>query len=138
MDLGRLGRPCAAVAGRPHAVHQGTSRFSSGALPEPWQLLLGRSHREGAANGRVNIAVADGLDLIDRSMLLCYEAIEFEPTVPAAVLQFDIIRRNLKDELRYAPQCAGVMGSGAANHGAAEHLPVRPRLVGPEIPRPKR
>ena len=44
-------------------------------------------------------------------MLLCYEAIEFEPTVPAAVLQFDLIRRILKEELRLAPRAAGVMGN---------------------------
>ena len=80
-------------------------------LPEPWGMLLGRSHRDGWANGRVNIAAAEELGLIDRSMLLCYEAIEFEPAVPGAVLQFDNIRRNLKEELRLAPQAVGVMGN---------------------------
>jgi hypothetical protein len=80
-------------------------------LPEPWQMVLGRSHRDGWANGRVNIAAGEELELIDRSMLFCYEAIEFEPTVPAATLQFDLIRRNLKEELLYAPKAAGVMGN---------------------------
>jgi hypothetical protein len=80
-------------------------------LPEPWRMLLGRSHRDGWANGRVNIAAAEELDLIGRSVLLCYEAIEFEPCSPAGVLQFDTIRRNLKEELRLAPNAAGVMGN---------------------------
>jgi hypothetical protein len=80
-------------------------------LPEPWEMLPGRSHRQDCANGRINVRLAEELGLIDRSVILCYEAIEFEPTPPATVLQFDLIRRNLKDELHLAPQAAGVMGN---------------------------
>ncbi len=80
-------------------------------LPEPWQMLPGRSHAHGFANGRVNVALAEELGLLERSTLLCYEAIEFEPSPPAAVLQFDAIRRILKEELRLAPRAAGVMGN---------------------------
>lgn len=80
-------------------------------LPEPWQMLPGRSHAHGFANGRINLALAEELGLVERSTLLCYEAIEFEPSPPAATLQFDPIRRILKEELRLAPQAAGVMGN---------------------------
>ena len=80
-------------------------------LPEPWQMLPGRSHAHDAANGRINVALAEELGLMERSTILCYEAIEFEPSPPAAVLQFDVIRRILKEELRLAPQAAGVMGN---------------------------
>ncbi len=80
-------------------------------LPEPWQMLPGRSHAHGFANGRINVALAEGLGLVERSTILCYEAIEFEPCPPAAMLQFDAIRRILKEEMRLAPKAAGVMGN---------------------------
>lgn len=80
-------------------------------MPEPWQMLPGRSHRVDWANGRVNILLADSLGLMTRSTILCYEAIEFEPTPPAAVLQFDHIRRILKEESVYAGSAAGVFGN---------------------------
>lgn len=80
-------------------------------LPEPWLIMPGRSQQEGWANGRINIALAEELDMVDRSMLLCYEAIEFEPSPPAATLQFDAIRRILKQESRLAAKAAGVMGN---------------------------
>lgn len=81
------------------------------AMPEPWEMLPGRSHREDWANGRVNIELADSLGLMNRSTILCYEAIEFEPTPPAAFLQFDHIRRILKEESKYAGSAAGVFGN---------------------------
>lgn len=80
-------------------------------LPEPWGMLPGRSQRDGWANGRINVALAEQLDLVERSTILCYEAIEFEPSPPAATLQFDAIRRILKEELHLAPRAAGVMGN---------------------------
>jgi hypothetical protein len=80
-------------------------------LPEPWLMMPGRSHRDGWANGRVNVALAEELDVISRSVILCYEAIEFEPSPPAPVLQFDDIRRILREELRLAPKAYGVMGN---------------------------
>ena len=36
--------------------------------------------------------------LTEKSVLMCYEIIEFEPTPPAVVLQFDDIRRVLRQE----------------------------------------
>ncbi|MEI6390417.1 MAG: ATP-binding protein [Verrucomicrobiota bacterium] len=80
-------------------------------MPEPWALLPGRSHRDGWANGRINISLADELGLMSRSTIFCYEAIEFEPAPPAAVLQFDLIRRVLKQESKYAKSAAGVFGN---------------------------
>ena len=38
------------------------------------------------------------VDLIEKSVLLCYEIIEFEPSPPAVVIQFDDIRRVSKEE----------------------------------------
>ena len=80
-------------------------------MPEPWSLLTGRSHRESWANGRENVLLADSLDLIKRSTLFLYEAIEFEPTPPATVLQFNHIRRILKQEAIYAETAKGVFGN---------------------------
>jgi hypothetical protein len=80
-------------------------------MPEPWQMLPGRSHRVNWANGRVNILLADSLGLMNRSTILCYEAIEFEPAPPAAILQFDHIRRILKEESAYAGSVLGVFGN---------------------------
>jgi hypothetical protein len=77
-----------------------------------WELLPGRSHREGWANGRVPVAETEKAGLMSRSTIMCYEAIEFEPTPPAAVLQFDLIRRVLKQESRFANLARGVFGNG--------------------------
>ncbi|MCC7498170.1 MAG: hypothetical protein IT160_11380 [Bryobacterales bacterium] len=77
----------------------------------PLEIMPGRSHREDWANGRANIEIAEQLGLIPRSTLMVYEAIEFEPTPPAAVLQFDLIRSNLRQESRLAPAARGVFGN---------------------------
>lgn len=79
-------------------------------LPEPWALLPGRSAR-GHANDRVNMILADELGLAARSTLLFYEAIEYEPTAPAATLQFDLIRSFFKDEAALRGRAPGVMGN---------------------------
>lgn len=80
-------------------------------LPEPWLMLPGRSHDHGFANGRINLALAEELGLLERSTVLCYEAVEFEPTPPAAVLQFSTVRRMLREEMRLASKAAGVMAN---------------------------
>jgi hypothetical protein len=80
-------------------------------MPEPWELLPGRSFREGHANGRINMELAREAGLIDRSTLLLYEIIEFEPTPPAAVLQFADIRRVLKQELSQSAGARGCFGN---------------------------
>lgn len=80
-------------------------------LPAGFQLMPGRSHRDGHANGRINIDQADKAGLIPQSTLMCYEAIEFEPSPPAAVLQFDLIRKSLREEARHAATARGVFGN---------------------------
>jgi hypothetical protein len=76
-----------------------------------WELLPGRSHREGWANGRIPVAETERAGLMPRSTIMCYEAIEFEPTPPAAVLQFDIIRQVLKQESKLSSAAHGVFGN---------------------------
>lgn len=80
-------------------------------LSEPWEILPGRSVRENWANGRINFELAERADLIEKSVLLCYEIIEFEPTPPAVVIQFDDIRRVLNEESPLVEKARGVMGN---------------------------
>jgi hypothetical protein len=42
---------------------------------------------------------------------MCYEAIEFEPTPPAAILQFDLIRQVLEQESRLSNTARGIFGN---------------------------
>jgi hypothetical protein len=79
-------------------------------MPEPWELLPGRS-AEGHANNRINIRLAAENGLLERSTLMTYEAIEFEPSLPAAVLQFDLIRDVLRKELPHAAAARGCFGN---------------------------
>jgi hypothetical protein len=76
-----------------------------------WELLPGRSHREGWANGRLPVQATADAGLLDRSTIFCYEAIEFEPSIPQAKLQFDLIRANLAEEGRLAGTVRGVFGN---------------------------
>lgn len=80
-------------------------------LPEPMEFLIGRSHRDGHANGRINVQIAKKLGVEKRSTLLMYEAIEFEPTPPAAKLQFDTIRKMFREEMGSFDIVRGVMGN---------------------------
>ena len=79
-------------------------------MPDPWELLPGRS-AEGHANNRINIALAAENGLLERSTLLTYEAIEFEPSLPASVLQFELIRDVLRKELAHAAAARGCFGN---------------------------
>lgn len=80
-------------------------------LPEPWTLLPGRHIREGRGNGRTMLALTEEAGLTERAVLLCYEIIEYEPTPPAVVLQFDDIRRVLRQEAPLLAKARGVMGN---------------------------
>ena len=82
-----------------------------GKMKEPWGLLPGRSHREGHANGRINAKLMEEYHLEGRSTLLMYEAVEFEPTPPAAKLQFDLIRANLREEAANLSRVRRVMAN---------------------------
>ena len=78
---------------------------------EPWELLPGRSFVEGWANGRINLRLVEQAGLVSRSTFMAYEIIEFEPVPPAVTLQFDAIRRVLRQELRHAGQVHGIFGN---------------------------
>ena len=80
-------------------------------MPAPWLLLPGRSVREDWANGRDNFELAERAGLIEQSVLLTYEIIEYEPTPPAVVLQFDDIRRVLREEAPLIARSRGIMGN---------------------------
>ena len=80
-------------------------------MPEPWLLLPGRSNPPDRANGRVNIGLTEEAGLMPRSTLFLYEAIEYEPSIPGAVLQFADVRRMLRDEAKYAAAADGVFGN---------------------------
>jgi hypothetical protein len=80
-------------------------------LPEPWTLLPGRHIREGRGNGRLIFELTERAGLTGKSVLLCYEIIEYEPTPPAVVLQFDDIRRVLRQEAPLLAKSRGVMGN---------------------------
>ncbi|MBE35115.1 MAG: hypothetical protein CMI16_06115 [Opitutaceae bacterium] len=80
-------------------------------LPEPWELLPGRHIREGRGNGRTVLEMTERVGLTEKSTLFCYEAIEYEPTPPAVVIQFDDIRRILKQEASLLEKSRGVMGN---------------------------
>lgn len=80
-------------------------------MPEPFTLLPGRSIAENWANGRVNFALTEAAELIEKSVLLCYELIEYEPTPPAVCLQFDDIRRVLRQEKPLLEKSRGLMGN---------------------------
>jgi len=88
-----------------------TMKLFKSAMPEPWEMFPGRSHREDWACGRVNIELTDSLGLMNRSTIFCYEAIELEPTPPAAILQFDYIRRILREESEFAAVAKGIFGN---------------------------
>jgi hypothetical protein len=88
----------------------------------PWELLPGRSTREGCANGRINVELAKKAGLLDRATLFCYEAIEFEPTPPTAWLQLADIRRIVKQEMVLSPGNRGWFGN------AQQPLTVLPNI----------
>jgi hypothetical protein len=57
------------------------------------------------------LALTEEAGLTERAVLLCYEVIEYEPTPPAVVLQFDDIRRVLRQEAPLLAKARGVMGN---------------------------
>ncbi len=92
------------------------------AMPANWEVMPGRSHREDWANGRTTIALAEQAEVVPRCTLMCYEIIEFEPTPPASVLQFDLIRNVLRQESKHVGIAKGVFGN------AQQPLMVLPNL----------
>ena len=78
---------------------------------EPFELLPGRSIREGHANGRINMDLVSQAGLLDRSTLMLYEIIEFEPSVPSARLQLADVRRVIREELTRSSAARGCFGN---------------------------
>jgi hypothetical protein len=76
----------------------------------PFELLPGRSH-EFHANKRINMELVQQAGLLDRSTLMFYEAIDFEPSVPSAALQLTDIRDYMKRESAVIPKSRGVFGN---------------------------
>jgi hypothetical protein len=66
-------------------------------MPEPWEMLPGRSHLFHA-NKRINFELVEKAGLVDRSTLMLYEAIEYEPSLPGATLQLADIRDYMRTE----------------------------------------
>lgn len=89
---------------------------------EPWELLPGRSFCENHGNRRINFELTEEMDLIDRSTLLTYEIIEFEPSAPAFIIQFDDIRRVIRQEIHFAPAARGIMGNAQQPVTALQNL----------------
>ncbi len=98
-------------------------------MPEPWELLPGRSIRENWGNGRTNFELTERAELIEQSVLLCYEIIEFEPTPPAVVIQFDDIRRVINEESALIEKARGVMGNAQQPIMALPNLYFFARVV---------
>jgi hypothetical protein len=78
---------------------------------QPCELLPGRSMHDIWANGRKNFAMTERAGLTEQSTLLCYEIIEYEPMPPAVGIQFDDIRRVLRQEKPLLDKARGVMGN---------------------------
>lgn len=79
-------------------------------MPEPWELLPGRSH-EWQGNKRINMKLVEDAGLLGRSTLLFYEAIEFEPSLPAAKLQLADVRDYMKKEKTLLARSRGCFGN---------------------------
>ncbi|MBV5336228.1 hypothetical protein JZU48_04375, partial [bacterium] len=73
--------------------------------------MPGRCHREGHGNGRTSVKLMEEYHLEKRSTLIMYETVEFEPTPPAAKLQFELIRTNLREEAANLGRMRGVMAN---------------------------
>lgn len=73
-------------------LRDGWDRFA------PALLLPGRSNDDRWGNGRKVIVIIENQGVTRQSVIFCYEAVEYEPTPPAPVLQFADIRRILGQE----------------------------------------
>lgn len=78
---------------------------------EPWALMPGRHMTEARGNGRAVLELVEEAGMMDRSTLMLYEIVEIEPSPPAVIVQFDDIRRVLRQELKPAPAARGVMAN---------------------------
>jgi hypothetical protein len=77
-------------------------------LPEPNEFLIGQC-RSPFACRRINVALAEGMNLAPRSTMMCYESVEYEPAQPASKLQFEAIRDTLREERSFLARARGAM-----------------------------
>jgi hypothetical protein len=78
-------------------------------MPEPWSLLPGRMGHY--TNRAAPVRLAEAYQMQSRSTLMFYGPVEYEPSPPAAKLQFNIIRRSLHEETMNRGLMRGVMGN---------------------------
>ncbi len=79
-------------------------------LPEPNEFLIGQC-RSPFACRRINVDLAQKLNLTSQSSMLCYESVEYEPATPSAKLQFEEIRNTLREEQSFLNNSRGLMGN---------------------------
>ena len=80
------------------------------AMRKGWELMPGRNGGDYGC-GRFNMPLAEKAGLIPSSTLMLYDSIEGEPSVPHTKLQFDDIRRALRQERQYADRARGCFGN---------------------------
>ncbi len=80
------------------------------AMKEGWELMPGRNGGDYGC-GRLNMPLAEKAGLMPASTLMFYDSIEGEPSVPHTKLQFDDIRRALRQERQYASRARGCFGN---------------------------
>jgi hypothetical protein len=80
------------------------------AIKDGWEVMPGRNGGEYGC-GRFNMGLVEKAGLMPYSTLLLYDSIEGEPGVPDTKLQFEDIRRALRQEMRYAGAARGCFGN---------------------------
>ncbi len=79
-------------------------------LSAPNEFLIGQC-RSPFACRRINVELAQKLDLTTRSSMICYESVEYEPAAPSAKLQFDEIRHTLREEQNFRNNSRGLIAN---------------------------
>ena len=80
------------------------------AIKDGWEVMPGRNGGEYGC-GRSNMGLVEKAGLMPYSTLLLYDSIEGEPGMPNTKLQFEDIRRVLRQEMRYADTARGCFGN---------------------------
>ena len=78
-----------------------------GAMRRGWEIMPGRNGGDYGC-GRFNMRLVEKAGLMSAATLMLYDSIEGEPSVPHTKLQFDEIRRALRQEMPYAGRARAV------------------------------
>jgi hypothetical protein len=81
-----------------------------GAMQRGWEVMPGRNGGDYGC-GRFNMPLTEKAGLMPSATLMFYDSIENEPSVPHTKLQFDDIRRALRQERQYAGRARGCFGN---------------------------